>query len=248
MLSPYLRAELDAQKKLLDSLRPWPQAALRRLEEEFLAEWIQNSLALDGDTLSLSEVRGVIQEGQPAEGLPYVKAFTYKRALDYIRTLVEREMPFGAQIISQLHYLLLAGIDDQEAGRYRQSPALGREGFIPARPSRIRSEIRRLLLWLRREGRLLHPVERAALAHWHLIRIQPFRQANEPVARLFMAFLLLREGYPPAAILKAHERAYKEALHRAGQEEVGALVKLVGEAVKRGMELYLQRLAVESRL
>jgi Fic family protein len=245
MLSPHLRAELDARKERLDGLRPWPQAALRGLEEELTLDWLASSLALQGPDLSPSEVGEALGEGAAADGAPpevRANAANHRRAIDYTRTLVQRRMPFSAQSIRQLHFLLLKGLDDAEAGRYRRSPLLGQD-FVPARPSQIRAQVQDLLLWLRGEGRLLHPVERAALAHYRLIRIQPFGQANEVVARLLMNFLLLRQGYPPAAIPKAHLRMYGEAIQRAHEGERGTLVRLVGEAVRRNMDLYLQKLA-----
>ena len=40
----------------------------------------------------------------------------------------------------------------------------------------------------------LHPVERAALAHYRLVAIHPFIDGNGRTARLVMNLLLIREG------------------------------------------------------
>jgi Fic family protein len=58
--------------------------------------------------------------------------------------------------------------------------------------------------WLERTPPL-HPVERAAHAHFWLVDIHPFVGGNGRVARLLMNLLLLRNGYP-IAILRHEDR------------------------------------------
>jgi hypothetical protein len=94
--------------------------------------------------------------------------------------------------------------------------------------------------WLNGPARDLHPVARAALAHYRLVAIHPFVDGNGRTARLVMNLLLLRDGYPPTIIEHAHRRQYYRILARADAGEEGPLVNFVGRAAERSLTLYLE--------
>lgn len=51
------------QKKILDSLRPLNKSQLKNLQEWFRVGFIHHNNAIEGNTLSLLEVKMVIEEG-----------------------------------------------------------------------------------------------------------------------------------------------------------------------------------------
>ncbi len=245
MLSPRLRAQIDAKKKELDSLRPWPKAVVAELWKTITLEWIHNSNALEGSSFTFDQTKLVL-EGKTIGGKSlreHQEVLNHQRAIDYIETIIRRHRPVDGHTIRQIHYLLLAGINDEEAGRYRRSPVIAKVDYSPVRPSQIRSGLRDLLTWLRKESRLLHPVERGTIAQHKLICIHPFAEGNALTARCLMNLLLLRQGYPPAIILKAHARVYESALAEAHGGNLTPLVRLVGETMDRYLGVYLKALS-----
>ena len=60
MLEPRLATRLRQKKAQLDSLRPLPPTAIRRLNDQLSVEWIYNSNAIEGSTLTLRETRLII--------------------------------------------------------------------------------------------------------------------------------------------------------------------------------------------
>jgi Fic family protein len=52
---------IDKKKKQLDKLRPLPQNTLISLRENMLVEWTYNSNAIEGNTLTISETKVVLE-------------------------------------------------------------------------------------------------------------------------------------------------------------------------------------------
>ena len=55
MLESRLLARIENKKAQLDALRPLPSIALKRLQEQIMVEWIYNSNAIEGSTVTLRE-------------------------------------------------------------------------------------------------------------------------------------------------------------------------------------------------
>jgi Fic family protein len=89
------------------------------------------------------------------------------------------------------------------------------------------------------EVTLLHPVERAALAHFRLVHVHPFTDGNGRTARLLMNLLLMREGYPPAVIRVEDRPVYYDALDAAHEGDTEPFVQLVAEAAERALDIWL---------
>lgn len=57
MLEPELLARIENKKAQLDRLRPLPSPAVARVWDQILVEWIYNSNAIEGSTITLEETR-----------------------------------------------------------------------------------------------------------------------------------------------------------------------------------------------
>ena len=75
-----------------------------------------------------------------------------------------------------------------------------------------------------------HVMLRLARLHASFEQLHPFRDGNGRTGRLLLNLLLVRNGYPPAVILKAQRAKYLLALRRADPvRHVGALTLLMPE-------------------
>lgn len=68
MIKPRLLKRLEAKKDQLDKLRPFPTASIHRLRDEILIEWIYNSNAIEGSTITLQETRLILETGLTVGG------------------------------------------------------------------------------------------------------------------------------------------------------------------------------------
>jgi Fic family protein len=242
-------AQIDAKRAELDRQRPLSTAEAARLREYLDLEWTYNSNAIEGSTLTRQETLVVLKHGLTVDGKPLVEhleAINHQAAIGWVETLAGRPDPPGEPDILALHRLVLRSIDDANAGAYRQGQAyIAGSTYTPPSARAVPGRMAEHVAWLAKTGQDqaagwgLHPVERAAHAHFWLVDIHPFVDGNGRTARLLMNLLLLQAGYP-IAILRAEDRAaYYNALEAGHEGRLDAFLLLVAEAVDRTLDMFL---------
>lgn len=246
MLEPRLLARLNDKKSRLDALRPLPSSALERLQEQLVVEWTYNSNAIEGSTLTLAETKLILETGLTIGGKTlreHFEVINHRDAIAYVEALTQSKEVISAFHVRQIHQLVLAHIDDENAGRYRHLPVriIGTD-LQPPEAWQIPQQMTDWERWMDGPALALHPVERAALAHHRLAAIHPFIDGNGRTARLVMNLLLLRDGFPPTVILRSHRSQYYRVLARADASNEAPLTNFVGRAVERSLTLFLDAL------
>lgn len=251
MLEPRLLARLSRKKDLLDAQRPLPATAVRRLREQLMVEWIYHSNAIEGSTLTLRETQLILETGLTIGGKSlreHFEVINHREAIEYVEALATGDEPINAFHVRQIHQLVLAHIDDANAGQYRSLPVrIAGARHQPPDSWEIPALMTSWAQWLNDESAALHPVERAALAHHRLVAIHPFIDGNGRSARLMMNLLLLRAGYPPTIILRENRAQYYRVLAEADHQRESPIVNFVGRAVERSLTLFLEACTPPSR-
>lgn len=236
--------DLDELKARLDAARPLPSHTLASLREQLALEWTYHSNAIEGNTLTLRETQ-VVLEGITVGGKPlkdHLEAINHRDAIRYVMSLVERRQTLSERSILDIHSLVLKGIDDRQAGRYRQQNVI--ITGASTRPSHflhVRDNLQNLLAWHdSAPAQALHPIEREAQMHARFEQIHPFVDGNGRTGRLLLNLELMKYGYPPAVIQKENRMEYYEALDTAAtSKDYRPVTRLVAGAVKRSLDLYL---------
>ena len=171
----------------------------------------------------------------------HFEVINHRDAIEFVESLVSSDAPVSAHIVRQLHALVLARIDADEAGQYRRMQ-LGIGGARHRPPDAFDVPIRMTEWeqWLYVGVQGLHAVERAAMAHRRFVAIHPFADGNGCTGRLLMNLLLMRDGYPPAVIERINRTQYCRVLAAADAGEPTGLVNFVARAVERSLTLYVQ--------
>ena len=108
MLELRLLTRLEEKKARLDALRPLPEAAVRRLREQLIMEWIYNSNAIEGNTLTLQETKLILETGLTIGGKSlreHFEVLNHKEAIDYVESLVADRSPVTPFHVRQIHEL-----------------------------------------------------------------------------------------------------------------------------------------------
>jgi Fic family protein len=124
MIEARLLKRLEMKKAQLDGFRPLPAAAINRLRDEILIEWIYNSNAIEGSTITLQETRFILNTGLTVGGKSlreHFEVLNHKEAIRYVENLVQNPEPITAIHVRQIHKLILTNIDDENAGSYRNT-------------------------------------------------------------------------------------------------------------------------------
>lgn len=244
IVHPMKYEKLTAEKKLLDEYGPLPDALLSNLDEWFRVELTYTSNAIEGNTLGRRETALVVEKGLTIGGkslLEHMEAVNHARALDWVKEQANRRPhSLTEEDILHIHYLIMKGIDDSNASRYRVTPVrISGSAVVLPNPRKVPDLMNGLAKWLRLATDL-HPVELAAEAHYQLVTIHPFADGNGRTARLLMNMILLMSGYPAAIIRKRDRLTYIESLEKAqlgGSKD--AYMKIVARAVDRSLDIYL---------
>ena len=152
-----------------------------------------------------------------------------------------KEEPITAFHVRQIHALVLAKIDDEDAGQYRNVPVRIVGATHEPPPSwELPAQMQDWATWLQDQESVMEPLALAAMAHHKLVAIHPFIDGNGRTARLLMNLVLMRAGYPPAIIARVNRQQYYRVLAQADGGNPAPLVNFVGRAVERSLTLYLE--------
>ncbi|HJD55598.1 MAG TPA: palindromic element RPE5 domain-containing protein [Rickettsia endosymbiont of Pyrocoelia pectoralis] len=114
---------LEKKKKQLDALRPLSSELAKNLEEWFKVELTYTSNAIEGNTLTRKETAIVVEKGLTIGGktlVEHLEATNHAKALDVIYKLAKKKYyEITEKDILAIHYAILHGIDDHNAGHYR---------------------------------------------------------------------------------------------------------------------------------
>ncbi len=209
--------EVDKLKTELDSKRPIPKETLKSLKESINLEWTYNSNGIEGNTLTLRETQ-VVLEGITIGGKSikeHLEAINHERAIIYLEDLVKDNKPITEWNIKSIHQLILKGIDDENAGRYRrENVTIKGAVHIPPDYTKIPELMEKLILNYETWNKY-HPIIQAALLHGELVKIHPFVDGNGRTSRLIMNLDLMNHGYNPVIVKKENRLEYYEALDKA---------------------------------
>lgn len=243
--------ELTKKKARLDQYRPLSPDLVKNLEDWYRVELTYTSNAIEGNTLTRRETALVLEKGLTVGGKSlqeHLEAANHAKAIDWVREQVRRTpADLGERDILEIHSMILKGIDDTNAGRYRNiAVRIAGSTVVLPNPAKVPDLMAGFATWLT-EATELHPVALAAEAHYRLVSIHPFVDGNGRTARLLMNLVLLMAGYPPAIIQKRERLAYIGALEKA---QTGGpkdnYESLIQRAVDRSLEMYLKAVEGES--
>jgi Fic family protein len=235
---------IQEKKSELDKLRPLPSYALKSIKESMTLEWTYNSNSIEGNTLTLQETKMVIEEGFTIKGKSlreHFEAVNHQDAIDYVQSLVSKDYKLTEKDILNVHELVLKNIEKEFAGRLRTSGVrISGANFVPPNALKVSEFISELIDWVNDSD--LDIVLKSAIFHHRFVWIHPFFDGNGRTVRLLFNLLLMKNGFPPAIILKNDRKKYYDALNQANNGDYSKLVLLVMQALERSIDIYLSSL------
>lgn len=237
---------IQEKKSRLDALRPLLAFAIQNLKNSLTLEWTYHSNSIEGNTLTLQETKMVIEDGLTIKGKSlreHFEAVNHQDAIEFIESLATPAYRFKTSDILTVHGLVLQKIEKAYAGRYRNSGVrISGANFVPPNALKIDDLMDDLIRWVNDENNRLNVAVKAAIFHHRFVWIHPFFDGNGRTARLVFNLLFLKEGFPPAIILKNDRKKYYDALNKANQGDYAKLLLLVLQALERSLDIYLSSL------
>lgn len=240
LLSSQVHNRLLEKKKKLDALRPFPPSTVRKIQQQMQLEYIYNSNAIEGNTLTLRETQLVLEEGitvghKPLREIQEVK--NHPEAIEYVKSIASRNDLKESDLFT-IHQIILKDIVD-DAGRYRSGDVvISGTDYRPPPAHEVSFLVDKMLDQFNRNPDELVPIELAAWLHHAFVHLHPFSDGNGRVARLLMNVALLHFGYPMTTIRRVDRKSYYDVLHRADRGNLAPFINFIASAVEQTLDLY----------
>lgn len=237
--------KVDEKKKLLVSKRPFSKIATDNLKKYYDVELTYNSNAIEGNTLTITETKVVLEDGitigKGKTLKEHLEVINHKEAIDYVEEIVTKNIDISETVIKNLHYIILKSINNENAGKYRNVNVLiSGSKHRPPEHFLVEEQMRELICWYNGNKEKLHPIELAAIFHHKFTYIHPFIDGNGRSARLLTNLILMRSGYPICVIKIEDRDEYMSALEKASvNNEYTDFIKIIENAVEVSLDMYL---------
>ncbi len=188
--------------------------------------WLKSELAytsnaIEGNTLTRKETELAITENITTASKPikdYLEAINHAKAFEFIWNCMKNHTDITQDTILQIHKKVLSGIDDDNAGVYRNvNVRISGSRIVLPNPLKVPDLMDNFISWL--NDSLDNAELRSIKAHYKLVSIHPFVDGNGRTARLLMNLILLKEIYCPIIIRPIDRKRYLSVLETINTTE-----------------------------
>lgn len=235
--------KIDALQTDIASLRPLDEDELSQLKEYYRIGLTYSSNALEGNSLTESETKVIIEDGLTIGGKSikeHMEVLGHSEAFSFIHDITSKELLSESDLL-KIHKLVYGRVDSKQAGTYRDKRIfLSGSKYNFPKPEKVQllmTEFFKKLLAMKKQ---LHPVIFAAQAHKEFVFIHPFIDGNGRVSRLLMNLLLIQAEHlitiiPP--VLRSEYIASLEKAHRDDSDFIRFILRCHIEAQKEYLRL-----------
>lgn len=236
--------KIDRLQQEINQNRPFEEPMLSQLKAYYRIGLTFSSNALEGNSLTETETKVVLEDGITIGGKPlrdHLEALGHSQAFDFMFSLIKQKR-FTEQDVLALHRMFYHQIDDSQAGYYRRQRVFisGSQYPVPDWPD-ISKLMEEWLQQLSEQRKKLHPVELAAQVHKRFVFIHPFIDGNGRVARLLTNLVLLQAGYLIVIIPPVTRTEYINSLEKAHTDD-SDFRRFIAERVLETQRDYLRLL------
>ena len=208
-----IKKRIQALKEEYDALRPGKESLLAMIDDVEIPENVYNSNAIENSTLTLEETEKILLEQTLSRNVSLREVFEAKnlaRVIEYTRKKV-KERELGKDLIVLVHQMLIGGIDDAIAGRFRGKGEYVRVGaYIAPAPEHVERMLETALLEYSSDLGTYF-LDRIARFHLDFETIHPFCDGNGRIGRVIINFQLLQHGLPRIIIRNKEKDVYYRA-------------------------------------
>lgn len=205
-----IKDKLQDLKKEYDTLRQGKESLLVLVDEAEVAEAVYNSNAIENSTLTLKETEKILLEMEVARDVSVREVFEAKnlaRVVAYIRTKAQ-ESEINKETILLLHKMLIGGIDDDIAGRFRKQGEYVRVGtHVAPAPEHVERMIEAALLEYTAHLDDYF-VDKISKFHLEFETVHPFNDGNGRIGRVLINYQFQRLGFPGIIIRDKEKKDY----------------------------------------
>jgi len=233
-----IKKRIQALKNEYDELRKGKETLLVLIDEAEIPESVYNSNAIENSTLTLKETEKILLEMEVSRDVSVREVYEAKnlsRVINYIRDK-SKEKEIDNELILLLHQMLIGGINDEFAGRFRKTGEYVRVGtHVAPAPEKVVSTIEDILNYFT-NNLDKYFLDKIAKFHLDFETIHPFCDGNGRIGRVLINYQFLRLGLP-MIIIRDKEKAkyYKSFGDYRYQENTKTMEKVLALALMESL-------------
>lgn len=204
------------KEKFTKEMEKIPTSIEKKEMESFAIKFTYATNRIEGSTLTLRETADLLEKGvtpsrRPIEDIKEAEAHkeVFYEMLSYNKEITLATIVYWHKKLFQFTKKKIAGkIRDYQVG-------ISGSKYIPPYPIELDFLLTEFFDWYEKNKRKVHPVHLAALVHLKFVTIHPFGDGNGRISRLFMNYVLNKNGYPMLVIDYSERNRYYNALERS---------------------------------
>lgn len=256
--------QVDKNYRMMQAMRPLPQAGIDYFVEEMGISIAHNSNALEGNTFTFDETRLLLEKGITISARTFrehEEIVGYKQGFDFLYRALKGDKIIDEEFIKTLHSYVLRG--SEEAGKYRTIQnyvgSMTQVKYTPCPPSQVAGEMQSYVARLQAgfaqnrkireqptvdwEG-LFHSL---AAHHIEFEKIHPFVDGNGRTGRLLLTYEMISLGLLPVDIrYEERDRYYaglssydvKKERSTRPESKTEKMAQLLAECELRSMQIW----------
>lgn len=235
--------KVDRYQDAINEIRPFEGHMLKEIKAYYRVGLTWSSNALEGNTLTETETKVLLEDGLTAGGKPLrdtFEALGHAKAYDFMFSLLNSHQITEADALT-MHRMFYRNIDEAYAGKYRDRQVFITGSKYPVcKPDCIADKMKELFAWVASDRNKFHPVEFAAQLHKRFVFTHPFIDGNGRLSRLLMNAALIQDGYMLAIIPPVLRQEYiisLELAHKDDRPFIDFITEQVYETQKEIMRL-----------
>jgi Fic family protein len=216
-----IRDRIQVLKTEYDKLKQGKESLLELIDEVEISESVYNSNAIENSTLTLKETEKILLEMEVSREVSVREVYEAKnlsRVITYIKNKT-KDTQLSRELVLLLHEMLIGGINDEFAGRFRKIGEYVRVGkHIAPAPEEIEKMFATIL------GEYMNNISRKYFAdkiakfHLDFETIHPFCDGNGRIGRTLINYQLLRLDLPMIIIRDKEKARYYKAFDEYRQQ------------------------------
>lgn len=204
------------------------------LMKRFIANFVFESNAIEGNSLTLKNYQEIIFEKRISKGVDLREVYDAKNSYETFSWVFNLRRSLSEELILEIHKRIMKNIDTRLGYKGVPNIILGRPIKLSP-PEKVKDEMKKLILWYNESKEKVYPLELAFKFHHKFERIHPFADGNGRVGRILLNYILINNGYFPVIIRNSQRQKY---LHTLEAADANSFVPLIRFAIERAKITY----------